>query len=133
MTSLFPNAALIIFGLIFLCTGVMSFLKPADFARSLSLEAVGRSGRIEVCAQYGGFFFAAALSQFAPFLDLIPTFTALIIALVIFGGLIFGRLGGLFFSSDGEALTPMIRNLFWVDIAGTIIAIVGILLIKDVI
>ncbi len=127
MMTVFPYIALVIFGLFFLYTGVMSFLQPAGFARNLSLEAVARSGRVEIRAQYGGFFFAAALSQFAPLIDLVSAYTALVVALVIFGGLILGRVGGLFCGSDRQALIPMIRNLFWIDGAGTIIAIAGLL------
>ncbi len=131
MIYLFPDAALVIFGLFFLFTGITSFRQPAGFARSLSLEAVGRSGRVEIRAQYGGFFFAAAISQFAPLLKLISAHTALVVALVIFGGLILGRVGGLFFGSDRPALTPTIRNLFWIDAAGTIIAIAGLLITQQ--
>ena len=127
MMPVFTYILFAIFGLFFLYTSIMSFRQPAGFARSLSLEAVGRSGRVEIRAQYGGFFFAAALSQFAPLVDLIPAHTALFVALVIFGGLIIGRIAGLFFGADREALTPVIRNLFWIDAAGTILAISGLL------
>ena len=127
MTVIFPCAALVIFALFFLYTGIVSFLQPTGFARSLSLEAIGRSGSVEIRAQYGGFFFAAALSQASPLLGLISVSTALIVALVIFGGLIVGRIGGLFFRAEGQKITPMIRNLFWIDAAGTLIAAAGLL------
>ncbi len=118
---------LIIFGVFFLFTGIMSFRQPVRFARSISLQAIGKSGCVEIRAQYGGFFFVAALSQVAPFVGLISIFTAFVVALVIFGGLISGRVGALFFDADGQTLTPMIRNLFWIDGMGTVLALVGLL------
>lgn len=118
MTETVVWVVLAIFGLFFLYTGVASFLRPAPFARSLSLETVGRSGAVEIRAQYGGFFFAAAVSQFAPFVGLI----APSVALVIFGGLILGRLGALVYAARGDTLTPTIRALFVVDGGGAALA-----------
>ena len=122
MTETVVWVVLSIFGVFFLYTGVSSFLRPGSFARSLSLETVGRSGAVEIRAQYGGFFFAAAVSQFAPFVGLTTPSVALIVALVIFGGLILGRLGALVYAARGDTLTPTIRALFVVDGGGAVLA-----------
>ncbi len=119
--SLFIHAVLIVFGLFFLFTGVISFSRPAPFARTLGLETDGRSGAIEIRAQYGGFFFAAGLSQFAPSITLL---TALTIGLVVFGGLILGRLCSLVVDPGGERPLPTIRALYWIDSAGALFAVV---------
>ncbi len=129
MSDIFIQIVLAIFGLFFFGTGVMSFMRPAAFAEKLSLAALHRSGEVEIRAQYGGFFFAAGLSQLVAFAGLVAQSAAFIIALVIFGGLILGRLGSLMFDSKGEALIPMIRNLFWIDGVGTVLAVTGLYLI----
>ena len=126
--SLFIHAVLIVFGLFFLFTGVISFSRPAPFARTLGLETDGRSGAIEIRAQYGGFFFAAGLSQFAPSITLLTTSTALTIGLVVFGGLILGRLCSLVVDPGGERPLPTIRALYWIDSAGALFAVVGLYL-----
>lgn len=130
-TALFIHFILILFGLFFLFTGVLSFSRPENFAQSLSLQLAGRSGRVEIRAQYGGFFTVAALSQGAAFLGLVPATAALMVALVIFGGLILGRMGALLVDRARERLTPMIRMLFWIDAAGTMLALAGLLTAKQ--
>ena len=119
------NTALTACGLFFLYTGITSFWQPVKFARFLALETQGRSGQVEIRAQYGGFFCAAALSQFAPFIGVLNHATALVVALVIFGGLIMGRLAALLVRSD-EKLTPPIRALYWVDAVGATCALLGL-------
>lgn len=114
---------LTIFGLFFFYTAVSSFRNPVGFANSLSLQPVGRSGEVEIRAQYGGFFFVAALSQFIPFLGWLSPETALVISLVIFGGLITGRLGALVMAASEEPLTTAIKGLFLVDGAGAMISL----------
>ncbi len=118
MIVITTNIILVIFGLFFLYTGIISFRNPVGFARSLSLETVGWSGQVEMKAQYGGFFIAAALSQFAPLVGMLNPETALVVSLVIFGGLIAGRLGALTVSGQDEPLTSMIKRLFYIDGAG---------------
>ncbi len=130
MIGLFFDTALIVFGLFFLFTGVSSFKNPEKFARSLSLDAIGHSGRVEIRAQYGGFFVAAALSQFAYFANLNSKPTAFLVALIIFGGLIFGRAAAALFNPEREKLAPMIRNLIWIDAAGAIVSLSGLMIAK---
>ncbi len=129
MIALVPKLVLCLFGLFFLYTGVISFQKPGRFARSLSLETVGVSGDVEIRAQYGGFFLAAGLSQFAPFIGLLSAFSGLIVSLTIFGGLIVGRLGAAAAGLGGQKLTPMIKALFVIDAIGFVAASGSIALI----
>ncbi len=118
MIGITTNIILAIFGLFFLYTGISSFRNPVGFARSLSLETVGWSGQVEIKAQYGGFFIAAALSQFAALIGALNPEAALVVALIIFGGLIAGRLGALMVSPQDETLTPTIKGLYYIDGAG---------------
>ncbi len=122
MTEWTPPLVLSLFGLFFLYTGVISFLRPGRFAKSLSLDAIGVSGEVEIKAQYGGFFLAAALVQFAPFIGLLSEFSALIVSLTIFGGLVFGRIAAAMIGLRGQALSPMIKTLFVIDAVGFVAA-----------
>ncbi len=124
------NIALVIlsvFGLFFLYTAALSLWRPVGFAASLGLEPIGRSGVVEIRAQYGGFFFAAALCQAAPILSVIESSIAFVVALVIFGGLIFGRLVALMDQRGGERLLPTVFALYWIDGAGALLALVGLI------
>jgi len=117
-----PTLVLSLFGLFFLYTGVISFRNPGRFSKALSLETNGVSGEVEIRAQYGGFFLAAALSQFAPFVGLVSVFSAMVVSLTIFGGLIFGRIGAAVFGLKEQKLTPMIKALFVIDAVGFVAA-----------
>ncbi len=105
-------------GAFFLYTGIMSLLRPKDFATALGLDPVGRSGIIEIRAQYGGFFTAASVIQFLALGGLIGMPSAFLVNLVIFGGLIAGRLPALFIGNTKEQIIPVIHMLFWVDAIG---------------
>ncbi len=113
-------------GAFFLYTGVMSFVRPEAFANALGLEAAGRSGIIEVRAQYGGFFTPASAVQFLALGGLIGMPSAFLVNLVIFGGLITGRLPALFVGRNREEVIPVIHMLFWVDGIGAICSVVGL-------
>ncbi|MHA7834019.1 MAG: hypothetical protein ACX94A_06010 [Algiphilus sp.] len=129
MTESIPILVLVSFGLFFLYTGVISFQRPGPFAKSLSLEAVGVSGEVEIRAQYGGFFFAAALSQFAPLIGLLSEVSALIVSSTIFGGLFFGRLAAALAGPKIHTLSSTLRALFVIDAVGFIAASGAIALI----
>lgn len=126
MMSMVPYIALFIFAGFYLYTGLLSMLSPRKFARGLSLEPVGRSGLIEVQAQYGGFFVVAGLFQIFGLLNYVSPVSALTVALVIFSGLIVGRVAGWFLGSGTGEVTPMIRSLFIVDAVGAALAIFAI-------
>ncbi len=128
MTPIIINTILVAFGLFFAYTAVVSFRTPVPFARGLGLEANGRSGAIEIRAQYGGFFAAAALTQFAVFGGLISAQMALFVGLVIFGGLIVGRLLALLPSAESGKLLPIIAALYWIDGIGCLAALIGLFL-----
>jgi len=115
MLHVFSHLVLGVFALFFLYTGIMSLWRPEQFARALSLQPADRSGIVEIRAQYGGFFYVAAMTQFAPFFGIMTIQSALMISVVIFGGLFLGRICAIFLDGDGQPLTPMIRSLFAVD------------------
>ncbi|MBL4789522.1 MAG: DUF4345 family protein [Kordiimonadaceae bacterium] len=111
---------LTVFGVFFVYTGAYSMVAPERFARMLSLETLKRSGEIEIRAQYGGFFLAAGLSQFLALAGYMELATALIISLVIFGGLIAGRLIALMLPGTDARISSSIRALYAIDAIGTV-------------
>lgn len=113
-------------GIFFIYTALHSLIAPVKFARMLNLEPVGRSGNIEIRAQYGGFFLAAGLSQFAALSRYLTLYSALIISLVIFGGLVFGRILALMFRNDGTPLTAVLKTLYVIDAVGFMGSIVAL-------
>ncbi len=126
MAPIVINTILAAFGLFFAYTAVVSFRSPVAFARGLGLEPNGRSGAIEIRAQYGGFFAAAGLAQFAVFGGLIPATAGLFVGLVIFGGLILGRGAAFFAGEKKEKLLPVISALYWIDGIGCGAALIGL-------
>lgn len=122
----FCNTVLILFGLFFLYTGITSFLRPAAFASSLGLTTMGRSGDIEIRARYGGFFFVTGIVQFLPFLGTLEYATVLTVDLIIFAGLIVGRLLALLCEAKDKTLIPLMRALYLIDGIGTALAIIGL-------
>ena len=113
---------LTVIGVFFLYTGLHSMIAPKGFAKMLNLEAIERSGEIEIRAQYGGFFLAAACSQFASIFGYLPTETAFMVSFVVFAGLIGGRLIAFFLPTDKETsdttISSTIRSLFVIDALG---------------
>lgn len=127
MEGIFAAALLAIFGAFCLYTGIVSFRRPEAFAKSLGLGASGRSGRVEIQAQYGGFFFLVGLVQFGALAGFMPQAGAFLLAAVIFGGLIAGRMLALAGTpADAEALNPTIRALYAIDAAGFVTALWGL-------
>ena len=118
--------SLCIFGAFFFYTGVHSLCRPKQFGEMLSLQPIGRSGLIEIRAQYGGFFLAAALSQFAGLTALISIQTSFIVSLIIFGGLITGRFIALFDREDTSKITAPIMGLFFIDGCGALLSVVAL-------
>lgn len=115
-------------GLFFLFTGVFSLRAPVQFAKSLSLDARGPSGRVEIRAQYGGFFTAAGLSQFAGLLGWLPFATAFWMAVVTFSGLFLGRCFAALFNSDRLHISRPIKYLYVVDAVGLAMSLLGLLI-----
>ncbi len=128
MMAIITDLILILFGLFFIYTGVTSFTRPKQFAAALGLQIDDRSGTIEIHAQYGGFFFAAGVSQLLPLGFTSMRVASFAIGLTIFGGLIAGRLMSLWLTNASKPLLPTIRTLFWVDGLGALLATLGLLL-----
>jgi hypothetical protein len=104
----------------YLFTGVYSFSRPAAFAATLGLDAHNLAGTNEVRAQYGGFFSAAAVGMSLPVFGLAPYSVSGLLGLVIFGGLIAGRLLALMITGEFRNHLPTVQALFLVDAVGAL-------------
>jgi hypothetical protein len=73
-------------------------------------------------AQYGGFFLMAGLFAIAAVGGLIPRAWALALMVVVFGGLIFGRLISLIIDGGFKQYRGAIPALFIIDSCGFLVA-----------
>jgi Domain of unknown function (DUF4345) len=124
----FPWAAssvklfLIVSTLFCLLTAISSLAGPKAFGQRLGLAIASADGFNEIRAQYGGFFLAVALAGAAALAGVIRIEWALFVNLVVFGGLICGRLASLFFDGGITGYGQVIRGLFLVDSLGFVAA-----------
>lgn len=128
MAQLFPTAVLAICGLFFLVTTWSSASAPTQFAGRLGLAIADPGGVNEIRAQYAGFFFAAALVCAAALAGWVSRSTALLVAAVIFGGLIGGRLVSLALDGGVAGYGPIIRALYAIDATGFALAVAALLI-----
>jgi hypothetical protein len=122
MAQLFGTVALGAGSLFFLFTTWMSGMAPRQFATRLGLAVVDAGGLNEVRAQYAGFFLAAALACGAALAGWLPRQAGYILMIVIFGGLIGGRLVSLAIDGGLAGYGPTIRALHAIDAVGLCIA-----------
>jgi hypothetical protein len=88
---MFGTIVLVIANLFFLLTTWRSGTAPAEFAEQLGLNVANAGGYNEIRAQYAGFFLAAALLCGASLAGAVSRQAAFIMLVVIFGGLLAGR------------------------------------------
>jgi hypothetical protein len=124
--QLFGTAVLTISGLFFLLTAWTSGTAPHAFATRLGLTAATAGGVNEVRAQYAGFFLAAALACGAALIGWLPRQAAFVVLLVIFGGLIGGRLASVAIDGSLAGYGPTIRALYAIDAVGLCLAIAAL-------
>jgi hypothetical protein len=115
---MFGTFVLGIGSLFFIGTGLNAFATPKQFAARLGLTLPGADGMNEIRAQYGGFFLAAGLFLAGTLLGSLPRQGGIALMVVIFGGLIAGRLVSVALDRSFAGYGPTIRALFVVDSCG---------------
>jgi hypothetical protein len=128
MGQLFGMAVLVVGGLFFLLTTWSSATAPGQFAAKLGLAIADAGGLNEIRAQYAGFFLAAALACGAALASWLPRQAAFLIMIVIFGGLIAGRLVSLTLDGGMAGYGPTIRALYAIDAIGLVLAIAALVM-----
>jgi hypothetical protein len=122
MSDRFGTAVLVIAGLFCLLTTWSSGAAPARFAEQLGLRIADAGGYNEIRAQYAGFFLAVALICAASLIGAVSRQAAFIVLVVVFGGLIAGRLAGLALNGGVAGYGPTIRALYAIDSIGFALA-----------
>jgi hypothetical protein len=127
MGQLFGTAVLIVGGLFGVLTTWSSAAAPREFAARLGLAVADAGGVNEIRAQYAGFVLAAALACGAALIGWLPRYAAFVVLMVVFGGLIGGRLASLVIDGSLAGYGPTIRALYAIDAVGLCAAIVALL------
>lgn len=122
MSAFYVKLFLVVSTLFCLFTAVSSFARPETFGQRLGFTIAGADGLNEIRAQYGGFFLAVAIVGGLALAGVIRTEWALFVNLVVFGGLIGGRLTSLFLDGGITGYGQFIRSLFLIDSLGLVAA-----------
>ena len=131
MGQLFGTIVLVVGGLFFFLTTWSSAAAPGQFAAKLGLAIADAGGINEIRAQYAGFFLAAALMCGAALAGWAPRQAAFLVMIVIFGGLIAGRVVSLALDGGMAGYGPTIRALYAVDAIGLALTLAALALRKS--
>jgi|SRR6185312_3429767 hypothetical protein len=119
---------LLILALFFFLTAWTSGTDPAAFAQQLGLAITNPGGYNEIRSQYGGCFLFAAIACFATLGGWVSRRSAFVVATVIFGGLLAGRLVSLWADGGFSEYGGPIRALYIIDPVGLTLAVTAMLL-----
>jgi len=125
---MFGTIVLVIAILFFLFTTWRSGTSPAEFAERLGLNIANPGGYNEIRAQYAGFFLAAALVCASSLAGLVPRHAAFIVLIVIFGGLLAGRVVSLTLDGGIAGYGSTIVALYAIDTIGLALGIAALVL-----
>jgi hypothetical protein len=114
-------AALISFAI-----AMRAFLAPQALATGLGLGTGKLDGLNEVRAQYGGFYFAVAITCALGIAEIVPRPSALLLLAATFGGILFGRIVSAIIDRGIGAYGPTIRVLYVVDLVGFAAALLAL-------
>lgn len=132
MNRIFGTLVLVLGCAFGLLTAWTSFMAPDRFASSLGFGILNAGGLNEVRAQYAGFFLATAVLCVCSLLGKVRRSTSFVSLIVIFGGLLGGRLVSLFLDGGLSNYGPMIRALYPIDALGLALALVALVLEKHI-
>jgi hypothetical protein len=118
MVPIFANTVLVINVLFCLLTAWSSASAPDGFAARLGLGILDAGGLNEVRAQYSGFFLAVALACATSLGGVLNRQAALVVLVVVFGGLFAGRIVSLALNAGVSGYGPTILALHVIDVIG---------------
>src|SRR5215813_315444 len=130
MRQAYGTFVLVIITMFFLFTAWSSGTAPAKFAERLGVTIANAGGNNEIRAQYAGFFLAAAVFCALSLAGVVSRSVGFSIPVVIFGGLIGGRLVSLALNGGIVGYGPTIRALCAIDALGFTLAITAMVLEK---
>jgi len=122
MRQHFGTFVLILYALFGLLTASVAAVRPTHFAQSLGLSIANSGGINEVRAQYAGCFSAIAILCVLAFFGAVPRPWAFVVLVVVFAGLISGRLISLALNAGTSGYPPAILALYAIDSLGLILS-----------
>lgn len=125
---MFGSVVLALGALFFLFSSAGAGIAPAAFADRLGLNTADAGGRNEIRAQYGGFFLAVALICAGALVGAVAQQTALIVLVVLFGGVFAGRLAALALNGGAAGYGRAIVALHLVDAGGLALALAALVI-----
>jgi len=111
-------------------TAWLAATQPGNFAARLGLATSNAGGINEVRAQYAGFFLAVSLVWHRHSFGGLSRQTAFIVLIVVFAGLISGRLVSLVLNHGTSCYPPTILALYTIDSIGLLLSLLSLIALK---
>lgn len=119
----FVLASASLFGIL---TAWLAATQPGNFAARLGLAISNAGGINEVRAQYAGFFLAVSLVCIATLFGGLSRQSAFLVLIVVFAGLISGRLVSLVLNHGTSGYPPTILALYAIDSIGLLLSLIAL-------
>ena len=126
MRQSFGTFVLTLASLFGILTAWLAAMRPGNFAARLGLAISNAGGVNEVRAQYAGFFLAVSLVCIATLFGGLSRQTAFIVLIVVFAGLISGRLVSLVLNHGTSGYPPTILALYAIDSIGLLLSLIAL-------
>lgn len=126
MRQSFGTFVLALASLFGILTAWLAASEPGKFAARLGLAISNAGGINEVRAQYAGFFLAVSLVCIATLFGGLSRQTAFVVLIVVFAGLIFGRLVSLVLNHGTSGYPPTILALYAIDTIGLLLSLMAL-------
>lgn len=126
MRHIFGNFVLIFMTFFGILTSLFAALRPSDFASRLGLAIANSGGSNEIRAQYAGFFLAISIVCIAALFGGVPRQSAFIVLIVVFAGLVSGRLVSLVLNHGTSGYPPAILTLIFFDSLGLLLSLTAL-------
>lgn len=126
MRQSFGTFVLTLASLFGILTAWLAAMRPGNFAARLGLAISNAGGINEVRAQYAGFFLAVSLVCIATLFGGLSRQTAFIVLIVVFAGLISGRIVSLVLNHGTSGYPPTILALYAIDSIGLLLSLIAL-------
>lgn len=128
MRHIFGSFVLLFMSFFGILTSLLAALRPSDFASRLGLAIANPGGINEIRAQYAGFFLAVSVVCIASLFGAVPRPSAFVVLIVVFAGLISGRLVSLALNHGTAGYSPTILALVFFDSLGLLLSLAALAL-----
>ena len=122
----FGTFVLLLWAFFGLLTALAAGLQPVRFAQRLGLSIANSGGLNEIRAQYAGFFLACSIVCAAALAGWLPRYAAFLLLVVVFAGLVSGRLLSLAINHGTSGYPPAILALYGIDSVGLLLSVAAL-------